>query len=195
MNPITTKLFAIPVAVASLIMAYSCSTPETKEDVQIAPVPVETLDSTTTTQATTIAPEFVEEDKKVEVPPMTVDQARQVYGKCGEWHDLAMMVGWPANEWPTLSYVLHRESRCNIDSWNRTDPHSGSRGLMQINGFWCRPNRYDPNGFLQSVGVLNNCEDLFDPVINLRAGLAIWTYGENKHGCGWRGPWATKCQN
>lgn len=119
--------------------------------------------------------------------------ARDIHGKCGEWHDLAMAVGWPAEEWPTLSYVLYRESRCNIDSWNKTDPHSGSRGLMQINGFWCRPNRYDPNGFLQSVGVLNNCEDLFDPVTNLRAGLAIWTYGENKHGCGWRGPWATSC--
>lgn len=124
-----------------------------------------------------------------------VGLARQMHGDCGEWHDLAMSVGWPAEEWPTISFVIHRESRCNIDSWNRTDPASGSRGLMQINGSWCRPNRWNTNpaGWLGAQGILTSCEDLFDPEVNLRAGLAIWQYGEERYGCGWRGPWATRC--
>lgn len=119
--------------------------------------------------------------------------ARHVYGKCGEWRDLAVAIGWPVEQWPTLSYVLHRESRCNIDSFNPTDPNGGSRGLMQINGFWCRPNRYTSQGWLQDKGILSHCDDLYNPEINLRAGLAMWNYSEDHNGCGWR-PWATRCQ-
>lgn len=121
------------------------------------------------------------------------DPKRALYGRCGEWYDLAMSVGWPSSEWPTLSKVLYRESRCNWNSHNKTDPSSGSRGLMQINGYWCRKSQWSQNGWLQDRGILNICDDLFNPTINLKAGLAIWLYGENKHGCGWRGPWATPC--
>ena len=207
MNPITTKLFAIPVAIASLIMAYSCSTPDGKESVQIAPVPVEILDPTTTTTQppapTTTLPDLsgvdfiklrllAEEEQRI-TRQMEIDEARMIYGKCGEWRELAIQVGWPAEEWPTLSHVLYRESRCNIGSHNKTDPASGSRGLMQINGYWCRPSKWTDHGWLQDHGILNTCEDLFQPETNLRAGLAIWMYGEQKHGCGWRGPWATSC--
>lgn len=137
--------------------------------------------------------QVIEEEQRV-TRQMEVDEARLMYGDCGEWRQLSLMVGWPAEEWPTLSYVLHRESRCNVDSHNKTDPMSGSRGLMQINGFWCKPSRYSANGWLQDQGILTNCEDLYDPETNLRAGLAIWLYGEAKHGCGWRGPWATRCR-
>lgn len=118
----------------------------------------------------------------------------RTYGRCGEWYDLAVNVGWPKEEWPILSYVLYRESRCNVDSHNKTDPMSGSRGLMQINGYWCKPSKWSQKGWLQDRGILNTCDDLYNPEINLRAGLAIWQYGEEKHGCGWRGPWATKCR-
>lgn len=135
---------------------------------------------------------MAEEEQRI-TRQMEVDEARMLYGKCGEWKPLALAVGWPESEWGTLSKVLYRESRCNIDSWNKTDPSSGSRGLMQINGYWCRPNKWSTAGWLQDHGILNTCEDLFNPEINLRAGLAIWMYGENKHGCGWRGPWATPC--
>lgn len=129
---------------------------------------------------------LIEEKKK--------EQNIATYGKCGQWYDLAVSVGWPKEEWPTLSYVLHRESRCNIDSHNKMDPSSGSRGLMQINGYWCRPSKYSKNGWLQDRGILTTCDDLFNPEINLRAGLAIWQYGEEKYGCGWKGPWATRCK-
>lgn len=116
-----------------------------------------------------------------------------IYGNCGEWHDLAITVGWPESEWPTLSRVMFRESRCNWDSHNKTDPHSGSRGLLQINGYWCRKSQYSENGWLQDRGILTVCDDLYNPTINLKAGLAMWQYGEDKHGCGWRGPWVTPC--
>lgn len=135
---------------------------------------------------------LIEEERRV-VKQMEIDEARAVYGKCGEWRELALAVGWPAEEWPTLSYVLHRESRCNIGSHNKTDPMSGSRGLMQINGYWCKKSKWSEAGWLQDRGILSTCDDLYDPEVNLRAGLAIWQYGEDKHGCGWRGPWATRC--
>lgn len=119
--------------------------------------------------------------------------ARLVYGQCGEWHDLAIAVGWPEAQWPKLSYIIHRESRCNIKSYNGTDPHGGSRGLMQINGYWCKKNKYNPNGWLQAQGILGNCDDLYNPEINLRSGLAMWNYSQKHNGCGWR-PWATSCR-
>jgi hypothetical protein len=118
--------------------------------------------------------------------------ARLMYGKCGEYHDLAIAVGWTEAQWPKLSYVIHRESRCNIFSFNKNDPNGGSRGLMQINGYWCRKNKYNPSGWLQAKGILSNCDDLFNPEINLRAGLAMWNYSQERNKCGWR-PWATRC--
>jgi hypothetical protein len=102
---------------------------------------------------------------------------------CQEWLPLAHQVGWPKdreiNE--RLMWIMHRESRCNTDSFNGSDPNSGSRGLMQINGFWCQK-------WLQEQGILTVCEDLFDPRINLRAALAIFNYSVDKNNNGWH-PW------
>ena len=42
-----------------------------------------------------------------------------------------------------------------------------SFGLMQINRFWCEPNRYWPNGYLQTFGMLDDCAQLLDPLTNL----------------------------
>lgn len=205
MSPILRALFALPVFIVAPAVATMA---EDEGGERARPVVATTtiVQPVTTTKApapTTTLPDLssvdfnqlaitVEEERHAN-NQIDINAERREHGKCGEWHDLAIAVGWPESEWPTLSYVLYRESRCNIDSWNKTDPSSGSRGLMQINGFWCRPNKYDPNGFLQTVGILNTCEDLFNPRINLQSGLAIWTYGTNKYGCGWRGPWATSC--
>lgn len=119
--------------------------------------------------------------------------ARNTYGQCGEFHDLAIKVGWTEKQWPKLSFVMHRESRCNTRSFNKGDPMSGSRGLIQINGYWCKSVKYNPTGWLQAKGILNTCEDLFIPEVNLRAGLAMWNYSQERNGCGWR-PWATRCK-
>ena len=118
--------------------------------------------------------------------------ARFMYGRCGEYHDLALSVGWNEAQWKKLSFVMYRESRCNTMSFNKTDPNGGSRGLIQINGYWCKKNKYNPSGWLQAKGILNTCEDLFIPEVNLRAGLAMWNYSQERNKCGWR-PWATRC--
>lgn len=119
--------------------------------------------------------------------------ASRAYGRCGEWHDLAIAIGWPESQWPKLSYVMYRESRCKPSAFNGKDPNGGSRGLMQINGYWCRKNKYNPQGWLQAQGILRDCNDLHDPQINLQAGLAMWNYSQKHNGCGWR-PWATSCR-
>lgn len=153
--------------------------------------------STTTTVVLTTAAPPTTPTTTTTLPDLSgidfVGLARAEHGRCGEFYDLAMSIGWPADQWPTLGFVMYRESRCNTTSHNKTDPSSGSRGLMQINGFWCRPNQWTDHGWLQDQGILTTCDDLYDPAINLKAGLAIWNYGQEKHGCGWRGPWATKC--
>ena len=118
--------------------------------------------------------------------------ARFMYGRCGEYHDLAISVGWNEAQWKKLSFVMYRESRCNTMSFNKRDPNGGSRGLIQINGFWCRPSRYNKNGWLQDQGTLQTCNDLFIPEVNLRAGLAMWNYSQQRNKCGWQ-PWATRC--
>jgi hypothetical protein len=105
---------------------------------------------------------------------------------CAEWYPLAMEVGWPEAEWPTLSYVMHRESRCDPSVTSRHD----DRGLLQIHPpSWCQPNRYNEIGWLQAQGVINECEELYDPRQNLLAGYMIYLYGVEKHGYGW-GPWS-----
>jgi len=103
--------------------------------------------------------------------------------RCDEWVDTAVAVGWPEEQLPKLSYAVYRESRCDPDAQNTDDPtRIGSLGLIQINGFWCLPSQYWPDGWLQTHGILDDCDELFDPETNLRAALAIW---ENS---GW-GPW------
>lgn len=186
---------AVGVVIASLTFAFCAG--------QVGTPAAAPESTTTTVVTTTVAP--TTQPPTTPAPTTTTTTlpdlsgvdftriARDLHGKCGEWRELALMIGWPAEEWPTLSYVLYRESRCNIGSHNKTDPMSGSRGLMQINGYWCKPSKWTKAGWLQDRGILTTCDDLYNPEVNLRAGLAIWLYGEEKHGCGWRGPWATPC--
>ena len=93
---------------------------------------------------------------------------------------LAVTLGWPVKEYKTLVKVIKRESNGIAIAHNSKDPMTGSYGLMQINGFWCK----GANSFLQKAGLLTSCEMLLDPQINLRAGLIIYTRS------GWS-PWKT----
>jgi len=95
---------------------------------------------------------------------------------------LATQVGWPLEEMGTVARIIYRESHCQVDAFNPKDTAGGSYGLYQINGYWCRPNVYWPTGWLQAQGILETCEQLFDPVINTKSALAIW------HNSGY-GPW------
>ena len=100
---------------------------------------------------------------------------------CQTVFDMARHVGWPEHELTQLVAVAYRESRCNPDAFNPTDPNGGSAGVMQINYFWCKPSSYYSNGYLQAYVLLRTCDDLFDLEDNLRSALAIYRYSN-----GWR---------
>ena len=100
---------------------------------------------------------------------------------CEQVFDTAKAIGWPADQLGMLVAIAQRESRCQPDAFNPKDPNGGSYGIMQINGFWCQPSRYWPNGYLQAYGLLTSCADLYDRETNLRAALAIYRYSN-----GWR---------
>lgn len=89
---------------------------------------------------------------------------------CPQWEAEALLQGWPADQLDRLDHIMWRESRCRPDAHNTADPtRYGSRGLLQINGFW-----------VKHFGI--DADSLFDPATNLRTGHLIYTIS------GW-GPW------
>jgi len=94
--------------------------------------------------------------------------AREQYGKCGEYHDLAISVGWPEEEWKHLQQIIYRESRCQTDAWNGHD--SGLTQINQIHTKW-----------LSDMG-WSHPDDMFDPEKNLTFAFRLW------QGSGWK-PW------
>lgn len=131
------------------------------EPIPYGEIPLAALDAppapTTSTTTTTV---WIEPKPKTE---------------CEAALQLALDVGWPATEMATLARVLWRESRCSFGPvLNPDDPMSGSYGLMQINGFWCKPTKSNPVPWLQQRKIITECVDLYGAETNLRAGLAIW---------------------
>lgn len=115
---------------------------------------------------------------------------------CPQWWPLAIEAGWTLDLLPTLDYVMWRESRCLPDQHNTTLNKDGSSdmGLTQVNDrSWCLGTRWYPNGYLQTIGVLNyvGCNELFDPYINLKAAKAIYDYSLRENDAGWQ-PWSIK---
>ncbi len=103
---------------------------------------------------------------------------------CQQFSALAVNLGWPADQRTVLESIMFRESRCIPNAYNGKDPQGGSRGLMQLNGFW--------TPWLIERGLITSEENLLQADVNLRAALAIYNYGVERHGYGW-GPWsATK---
>lgn len=101
----------------------------------------------------------------------------------------AYSMGWHFDDLDELDYVVWRESRCQPEVHYADDPNGGSHGLMQINGFWCQPSRYHANGWLQAQALVSSCADLYNPIVNLLAGLAIFNYSAANNGNGWQ-PWS-----
>ena len=132
-------------------------------DPDLAPVVFEEVTTTTTAPTTTVAPTTAE--PTTVAPTTTIEEG----WLCPKAIHIARMVGWPDVELPTLDAIVWRESRCNGRAHNQDDPASGSRGLLQINGYWCAT-----TDFLQQAGVLWDCADLFDDVTSMKAGLVIW---------------------
>ena len=100
--------------------------------------------------------------------PGYVEAQTATWGACGQWHDIALLIGWPAEEWPTLSRVLYRESRCIPSAWNGHD--AGLTQVNQIHREW-----------ISQMG-LTFPDSMFNPVENLRFALSLW------NSSGWR-PW------
>ena len=147
----------------------------TPATVQIAPVQqVVTTTSTTSTTTSTSTTEV----PLVSDPLDFIDEQRQLHGRCGEWHDLAMEVGWQESEWETLSTVLYTESRCTVDAWNGHDA-----GLSQINQIH--------TSWLNEMG-LSHPDDMFDPRKNLWFAYKLYSSREEKGLCGWK-PWSEPC--
>jgi len=152
----------------------------TTKTTQVVPVP--------TTSQSQIAASVPKESVSIE---LLVENALRQDNPCPEWFDEAQDAGWPLELWPQQSYVIWRESRCSVEAWNKEDPFGGSRGLMQINQFWCKPSQYTAHGWLQDQGILDHCLELHDPAINLEASLAIFTYSTLKNKNGWN-PWSMR---
>lgn len=102
---------------------------------------------------------------------------------CEQFSALAVNLGWPVDQRTVLESIMQRESNCIPNAINRKDPNGGSRGLLQINGFW--------NKYLIERGIISKPKDLLHAETNLLAGLAIYNYGVERYGFGW-GPWSTK---
>ena len=110
---------------------------------------------------------------------------------CPQWWETAIEAGWGIEQLPTLDTILHRESRCLKKAHNTTlnADKSTDFGLAQINDrSWCLPTRWYPFGYLQSLGLIKYCKDLFDPYLNLSAAKAIYDYAQKTSGNGFN-PW------
>lgn len=107
---------------------------------------------------------------------------------CPDVVSAALSLGWQNDDLDELDYVAWRESRCLPDVHYADDPHGGSYGIMQINGFWCQPSKYSKNGWLQERGLLSSCDDLYNPIVNLLSAHAIFVYSSVYNGNGWQ-PW------
>jgi len=88
-------------------------------------------------------------------------------GKCAQWHELALSVGWPEEELPTLDKVMWRESRCTPDVYS-----NGNHGLTQINNIH--------RAWVEELG-WTFPDDLYDPAKNLRFAYLLWADDGWKH--------------
>jgi len=164
MTLITKTAISLFISITSLFVLHKPPAP-TAQEMQPAPITVwQGLEKPAPLPTTT-----------VQTTPITQPDA------CGAVFNMAKHVGFPEHELATVVAVAYRESRCQPDAFNATDPNGGSNGVMQINQFWCKPSRYWPNGYLQAYGLIKTCDDLFNLEHNMRSALAIYRYSE-----GWR---------
>lgn len=101
--------------------------------------------------------------------------------KCPQYRTTIRSAGFNAQELKTIDAIIHRESRCQSTVKNTTLNKDGSHdfGLTQINDrSWCLPTRYYPAGYLQSLGIIRECQDLLDPLTNLEAAYQIFIYAK-----------------
>ncbi len=121
----------------------------------------------------------------------TVNAAQRPMQRCAKWFNIAKQAGWQDEHLPILDQILWRESRCVAGAINKVLNRDGSwdYGLTQINDrSWCKATRWYPDGYLQSVGVLDYCNDLLDPYTNLKAAKILYDYSKTNNNNGFQ-PW------
>lgn len=99
---------------------------------------------------------------------MEVNQMAHAHPRCSEWLPEALRQGWPLEEWPTLSRVLWKESRC--DAFADSGPDHGLTQINRIHTAW-----------LADFGWTH--DDMKDPKKNLHFAYRLWTTS------GWK-PWS-----
>lgn len=111
---------------------------------------------------------------------MVLEQAEQD-GNCSQWAGLAYDIGWPTDQIPKLLAIIHRESRCLPEACSESDSGRVCRdwGLTQINEYsWKRT--------IENQGM--KMSDMWNPELNLRFALWLYTYSQERNGDGWQ-PW------
>jgi len=167
-------------ALATLSLIASCGG-GTKDTASFSPQTNPPVTTTVTAQApaTTTTSTTTTEVPLQSDPLDYIDEQRQLHGRCGEWHDLALEVGWQEEQWSTLSAILYRESRCTPDAFNGHD--AGLSQINQVHTVWA-----DQMGFTWP-------EDLFIPRNNLYFAYRLYSGREENGQCGWT-PWSKTCR-
>ena len=101
------------------------------------------------------------------VPPTIAPTTTLPYKGCMEYLNDAILAGWPITESPMILRVMQRESRCTPTALNAADSNNGSRGLFQINGVH--------QTWLIKDGYIKKLDDLYNPDVNIRAALHLWS--------------------
>lgn len=174
------RILARMVCITAIIAITSCTTDQSNSNGSQRSILIENLVTTTTTNPPTtvvvttptttmpnldnvdwvaLAELYASEQEAMRTD--YIDEQRMLHGQCGEWHDLAISVGWTESEWSTLSRIIYRESRCTPDACSKST--SGLRcrdaGLVQANQVHTK--------WLNELG-WTFPDSMFDPETNLR---------------------------
>ena len=164
-KPVILIALATSIAIVSPLAKSTESKKVTIQEITtVAPKTTTTPPETTTTTTTVV----IDWEAIAKTVALQTAEAQLKWGPCGEWHDLAISVGWPEEEWETLGKIIWRESRCTMDAWNGHDA-----GLTQINQIHTK--------WLNQMG-FSHPDDMFDPEKNLTFAYRLWS------GSGWK-PW------
>ena len=189
---VTDMIRRTSLALATLSLIASCgggvkdttSVPPQTTPIVLSPVTAQAPATTTSTTSTTTTTTTTEVPLQSD-PLDYIDEQRMLHGRCGEWHDLAMEVGWQEEQWPTLSAVMFRESRCQPDACSKSDKGRPCRDYGLIQGNW-----YAHHEWWAELGITP--EQMFDPATNLRWAYLLYSGREAKGQCGWQ-PWSKPC--
>ena len=161
-------------AVLAAISTIGALAPRPAETVEAPATPISTTVPPSTTVSTTSAPPIVQITTTSTSTTTTTEPLPE--GKCSEWYESALDVGWPREWLPLMGRIAWAESRCLPDVYG-----TGALGIMQMQ--WNAHRHWMATEF----GITTR-DDLYDPVTNLTTALWLARYAEEHYGC-WAQPW------